>query len=893
MTNSSGFDPNFSFNQQLWYYYQTNRGKIRSRYNDLTRKFLAYNDSEENPDAFLRKPQFEALEMYVFIKEFMKNQQVYEMFDDWRHKRNNFSNASYYALEKNGQMRLFDAPTEKQTDILFKQMKKYREEYPNYIYALTMGLGKTILMATCIFYEFLLANKYPRDKRFCHNALVFAPDKTVLQSLREIMTFDKTKVVPPEYARVLDANIKFHFLDETGTILHTIDDSDFNIVISNTQKIIVKKKRKPETPGQMLFNGTDALLSTVYGGSDEDDDDAWDDTTLMDNQRFKKLCRLPQLGVYVDEAHHLFGADLEKQIRSSGAKKTSLRDTINLLAANTSIVACYNYTGTPYVKNQLLPEVVYAYGLRESIWNGFLKDADPIGYENVKSEEFLRDVISTFWKRYGGKTYENLNPKLAIYAAGVEEAATEVKPVLEKILVDLDIPTSKILLNVGDTKYTKDDDIRDFNNLDVPGSEGNGKQFIILVEKGKEGWNCRSLFGVALFRSPKSKVFVLQATMRCMRQITDVHQQATVFLSKENYDILDDELHKNFNMEIKDIRKPSDDCRHTYQVRVLPPPRKITLKRVWHEYTLHEKKYAEPVDFHLKDADLSKYASIRYESDTLAHDTTVKEENIDYVQNNMRYSAFTLAGEIARYMNISCILASKILKESVDGVDTVLDAVNRYNAVLDDYVVPAVFHALFEVTSEVKTEDKDVVLLREPKDAGYYEFSAKDDLVVTNHDPALTPEEKKKSFHADTYCFDSIPERECFWQYLESNKVKEVYFTGMFTSNQGDLSVNYYDPESGRIRTYYPDFLARMSDGSYQLIEVKGDNMIDDEVVKAKKAAAQEMAVASGIEYIMYPGSIITSTHILEDNPDVIQYSFSRGKENGMVAENHVPYGEK
>lgn len=139
-------------------------------------------------------------------------------------------------------------------------------------------------------------------------------------------------------------------MEESGTILHTIDDSDFNIIISNTQKIIVKKKRKTETPGQILFNGTGSLLSAVYGGDDGEDDDAWDDTTLMDNQRFKKLCRLPQLGVYVDEAHHLFGADLEKQIRSSGASKTSLRDTINLLAENTSIIACYNYTGTPYVK---------------------------------------------------------------------------------------------------------------------------------------------------------------------------------------------------------------------------------------------------------------------------------------------------------------------------------------------------------------------------------------------------------------------------------------------------------------------------------------------------------------------------------------------------------------
>ena len=866
----TGFDPSFSFNAQLWHYYSTNRGKIRSRYNDLTRKFLAYNDSEENPNAFLRKPQFEALEMYVFVKEFMNNKQVYEMFDDWRHRRDRFSDASYYSADKSGQIRLFDAPTEKQTDTLFKQMKKYRESYPNYIYALTMGLGKTILMATCIFYEFLLAKKYPRDTRFCHNALVFAPDKTVLQSLREIMTFDKTKVVPPEYARVLDSNIKFHFLDEAGTILHTIDDSDFNIIISNTQKIIVKKKRKESTPTETLFAGTGSLLSAVYG-ADNEDDDAWDDTTLMDNQRFKKLCRLPQLGVYVDEAHHLFGADLEKQIRSSGANKTSLRDTINLLAAHTSIVACYNYTGTPYVKNQLLPEVVYAYGLRESIWNGFLKDADPVGFENVKNEEFLTAVVRTFWERYGGKTYEGLNPKLAIYASGVEEAATEVKPVLEKILANIGIPTSKILLNVGDAKYTKNDDIRDFNNLDILGSEGNEKQFIILVEKGKEGWNCRSLFGVALFRNPKSKIFVLQATMRCLRAITDERLTATVFLSKENYDTLDDELHKNFNMEIKDIKNPSNDDRHKYQVRVLPPPRTITLKRLWHEYTLHEKEYSEPVDFKLADADLSKYASIMYERDSLARDTTVKEKNIDHLKDNMRYSEFSLAGEVARYLNISCILAARILRESVDGIGTVLEVVNRYNAVLDDYIIPAVFHALFNVTSELKTEDRELVLLREPKDAGYYEFSAKDDLVLTNCYPGFTPEQLKKSFHADTYCFDSIPEKECFMQYITSVKVAEVYFTGMFTSNQGDLSVHYYDPESGRIRQYYPDFLAKMTDGSYQLIEVKGDNKIDDTVVKAKKAAAEEMAVASGVKYLMYASSQVMHTHILEEGAATTQ----------------------
>lgn len=860
---ASTYDSDFSFHEQLWFFYSENRGKIRSRYNDLTRKFLSYNDKDENKNAFLRKPQFEALEMYVFIKEFMNNAQVYELFDDWRNKRNRFSEASYYS---NGQLRLGDALTEKQTDVLFKQMKKYRESYPNYIYALTMGLGKTILMGTCIFYEFLLAKKYPKDKRFCHNALVFAPDKTVLQSLREIMIFDKTKVVPPEYARVLDSNIKFHFLDESGTVLHTIDDSDFNIIISNTQKIIIKKKRKEATPGEVLFGSNSSLLSAVYGG-DDSEDDAWDDSTLMDNQRFKKLCRLPQLGVYVDEAHHLFGADLEKQIRSSGANKTSLRDTINLLAANTSIVACYNYTGTPYVKNQLLPEVVYAYGLRESIWNGYLKDADPIGFENVKSDEFLNATVTKFWQKYGGKIYDNLNPKLAIYAANVDEAVNEVVPALEEILTRLEIPTTSILLNVGDSKYTKDEDIRNFNNLDVPGSEGNEKQFVVLVEKGKEGWNCRSLFGVALYRSPKSKIFVLQATMRCLRAITDERLTATVFLSKENYDTLDDELHKNFNMEISDIKNTSTDDRHKYQVRVLPPPRSIRLKRVWHEYTVSSKEYSTPVDFGLVGADLSKYSSVMYERDSIANDTSTKQSNADEYQVKMQYSAFSLAGEVARYLNISSILAAKILCEAQDGMDVILADVNRYNAVLDDIIIPTIFHALFDVTAIQKTEDRDVVLLREPKDAAYYEFSAKDDLVITNKYPGFTPDEVLKSFHADTYCFDSLPEKECFFQYIKSDKVQEVYFTGMFTSNQGDLSVYYYDPESGRIRQYYPDFLAKMKDGTYQLIEVKGDNKIDDVVVQAKKEAALEMAAASGIKYEMYAGSTIMKTHILESLP--------------------------
>lgn len=61
---------------------------------------------------------------------------------------------------------------------------------------------------------------------------------------------------------------------------------------------------------------------------------------------------------------------------------------------------------------------------------------------------------------------------------------------------------SQILVNVGDPKVTSNDDIRAFNELDSAASE---KRFLILVNKGKEGWNCRSLCGVAMFRQPKSR----------------------------------------------------------------------------------------------------------------------------------------------------------------------------------------------------------------------------------------------------------------------------------------------------------------------------------------------------------------------------------------------------
>jgi hypothetical protein len=106
---------------------------------------------------------------------------------------------------------------------------------------------------------------------------------------------------------------------------------------------------------------------------------------------------------------------------------------------------------------------------------------------------------------------------------------------------------------VGDSKITTNDDIREFNRLDTEGSE---KQFILLVNKGREGWNCRSLFGVGLFREPKSKVFVLQATMRCLRAIGQAQHTGHVFLSDDNLKTLNDELQRTSASGLTNCRRP-------------------------------------------------------------------------------------------------------------------------------------------------------------------------------------------------------------------------------------------------------------------------------------------------------------------------------------------------
>jgi len=65
MSKKNSFALDFAFYTHLWDFYFQNKSKIRSKYRLLSRKFLDFNNYE-NPDSFLRQPQFEALENLTF-----------------------------------------------------------------------------------------------------------------------------------------------------------------------------------------------------------------------------------------------------------------------------------------------------------------------------------------------------------------------------------------------------------------------------------------------------------------------------------------------------------------------------------------------------------------------------------------------------------------------------------------------------------------------------------------------------------------------------------------------------------------------------------------------------------------------------------------------------------
>jgi len=340
--------------------------------------------------------------------------------------------------------------------------------------------------------------------------------------------------------------------------------------------------------------------------------------------------------------------------------------------------------------------------------------------------------------------------------------------------------------------------------------------------------------------------------MRCLRQITNSQQEGNVYLSKENFDILDKELAKNFKVSIKEVNSAKSDKVQVF-TRIVPPIRTIRLSEIKHHYELEILNNSGPIDYNSKTIDIEKYKSRIYESNDLAGKQVTKQKEIKIEQKI--YSLYELVFEISRYLNINPLKIEKLVRDCVDGVEIILKLVNDYNAIIHDELIPRTFNYFYEDRYSTESISKEVELINS-LGKNEFEFYVKPELLITVNEPSLS-KYKDKSFHVDKYCFDSKPELEFFLQYIKNQSIKEVYFTGMFTGKSNGLTVQYIDPESYMVRNYYPDFIALHQDGHYEIIEVKGDNMIDNQVVEAKFYAALELAEDSNMDYNMYRSSDI------------------------------------
>lgn len=351
--------------------------------------------------------------------------------------------------------------------------------------------------------------------------------------------------------------------------------------------------------------------------------------------------------------------------------------------------------------------------------------------------------------------------------------------------------------------------------------------------------------------------------MRCLRAIGQAQYTGHVFLSDENMAILNDELQQNFRISADELQKVARD-KERVQVKVVEPPVKIKLARVRKQYSVREKTVTPGQELFPELAArekwnelVEKYRLLETQQDGLTPTEAARvasSRTFDLTERRAKqvFSRLSLVGEVARYLNRSPLAIEALLDATAEGADKLVEIVNEFNEILYDEIIPRLFRLLFDLDETQKTEEHEVELIKLPAN-GYYEVTAAKDKIVRSKDAVVKDHERDKSFHLDTYCFDSNSERTLFWDLLREKRVKKIYFTGMLTHGQSDFFIQYIDPDSHTVRSYYPDFvfLREEPDGSekYVVVEVKGDHQVDNAVVRAKKEFAEQIAVASGMEY--------------------------------------------
>lgn len=832
--------------------------------------WLSGRDAGQPP--FLRIPQVRALETYWYLRLVEKTPGIFALYQsliaskvELRKTLGLSSEALRDYVEEHG----FDALIEniRSDDAFVKQHKleSLRETltlgYPSYILALAMGAGKTMLIGAIIATEFAMAQEYP-DEDFVHNALVFAPGKTIIESLRELATMPFDGILPPRMHKPFAASVKLTFTRDGSPDIDVIPGSHYNIVVTNTEKIRIQKAtiRKGD-------------LGSLFAGAGDADQLKQD----VANRRLQRLAQLPHLGVFSDEAHHTYGQSMDAELKK-------VRKTVDYLAAETHVVCVVNTTGTPYYNKQPLLDVVYWYGLSQGIEDGYLKPVSG----NIEAYDFgddikpyVTEVVGDFLKHYGDVTLPNgAKSKLAIYFPQTDDLEA-MRPVVEAALAANGHAPSECLANHSHSPQAAVDA---FNRLNDPAST---HRIILLVNRGTEGWNCPSLFACALARNlQSSNNFVLQAATRCLRQVPGNPHKAKIYLSQDNYAVLDRQLQETYGESLAALKQDRENLHHAKIVLLKEDIPKLKLKRRDVRVRRVETRIPAVLTLQRPKDDDPALTVQRYELAAQASSRNVMRELGEALPVEAAVDsadARTVAADLAARYRLPLFAVLDALCAAYGEDDVPLRHLDALASQLEEQVRHYVTEseeievALALVRPEGFSEEQDA--------AGQPIRTAEITYRKDKADRLWKVEDARADyggtfgFHYSPYNFDSLPEKDFLAKVLDTLKldaadIEDVYFTGALGRNKTDFVVEYKD-EDGRWRPYSPDFLIRRKpqaggapgSGKLLIVEIKSERMRGDKTdgEHGRKAMAVREWAALNPDRIAYE-MLFTDTDAVANN---------------------------
>ncbi len=530
----------------------------------------------------LREPQIKSIEVYLWLKFVGQNNKLSDiirlglLFDankvsEYQYHQvfgNNYTTQFLNAFAqdnelKNFQKELLNDPkglNHNWNEIIDELLHNF--EYPNFLFSLPMGAGKTYLMAAFIYLDLYFARLNKTDKRFAHNFVVFAPhaSKTaILPSLQTIKDFKPEWILPLNEAHVLKQNVHIEILDSLSSkrkdklhgnnpnlekVNRLTQIQNFGLVfITNAEKVVLE--RYDDKDLVFLKTGQMKIGQEVV------------EEIKKTNELREKLSQIPNLSVILDEVHHAY--------EGSGQQEKKLRQSVTILNQHNNVVSVLGLSGTPFVRTKVkvgneeiklnqIQDIVYNYSLADGI-RKFLKQPEVTKVEGVREKKFISDSLDEFFNNYD-ITYSNgTKSKVAFYCPSKKVLHEEILPVINDWYAANRLGKENEIFKfyTDDKEYKLPKDSKAiFNNLDKPYSD---KRIILLVAIGTEGWDCRSLTGVVLPRNQTTKNFVLQTTCRCLREVDNArNEKAMIFLGGGNYELLSNQLKENYQLTIDDLK---------------------------------------------------------------------------------------------------------------------------------------------------------------------------------------------------------------------------------------------------------------------------------------------------------------------------------------------------